>query len=131
MKFIFINKTNELTSQQWFQQTIQIPLTKYEVWRIKEKTHGSIFNNCPTRCDLSSLLHFCRQLYMFQVLIPFIRSLYNCNYSFWYWLTQSTTIQSCCSVGTDSCVSYNTHESFPTQQREWMVVDPVNQYQKL
>jgi len=25
------------------------------------------FNNCPTRCDLFSLLHFCRQLYMFQV----------------------------------------------------------------
>jgi len=26
---------------------------------------------------------------------------------------------------------YNTHESVPTQQRERMVVDPVNQYQKL
>ena len=23
------------------------------------------------------------------------------------------------------------HDSVPTQQREWMVVDPVNQYQKL
>ena len=23
------------------------------------------FNNCPTRCDLFSLLHFCRQLYIF------------------------------------------------------------------
>jgi len=28
------------------------------------------FNNYPTRCDLFSLLHFCRQLYMFQVLTP-------------------------------------------------------------
>jgi len=28
------------------------------------------FNNCPTRCDLFSLLHFCRQLYMFWVLTP-------------------------------------------------------------
>ena len=25
---------------------------------------GHPFNNCPTRCDLFSLLHFCRQLYM-------------------------------------------------------------------
>ena len=24
------------------------------------------FNNCPTRCDLFSLLYFCRQLYMFR-----------------------------------------------------------------
>ena len=31
-----------------------------------------------------SLLHFCRQLYMFRVLTPIIRSSYNCNYSFWY-----------------------------------------------
>ena len=64
------------------------------------------FNNCPTRCDLFSLLHFCRQLYMFRVLTPIIRSSYNCNYSFWYWLTGSTTIRSRCWVGTDSCVSY-------------------------
>jgi len=42
------------------------------------------FNNCPTRCDLLSLLHFCRQLCMFQVLTPIIKSSYNCNYSFWY-----------------------------------------------
>ena len=32
------------------------------------------FNSCPTRCDLFSLLYFCRQLYMFQVLTPIIRS---------------------------------------------------------
>ena len=64
------------------------------------------FNNCPTRCDLFSLLHFCRQLYMFRVLTAIIRSSYNCNYSFWYWLTGSTTIRSRCWVGTDSCVSY-------------------------
>ena len=70
------------------------------------------FNNCPTRCDLFSLLHFCRQLYMFRVLTPIIRSWCNCNYSFWYWLTRSTTIRS-----TDSCVSYlpdDTHESVTT-----------------
>ena len=45
------------------------------------------FNNCPTRCNLFSSLHFCRQLYMFRVLTPIIRSWYSCNYSFWYWLT--------------------------------------------
>ena len=43
------------------------------------------FNNCPTRCDLFSLLHFSRQLYMFRLLTPIIRSWYSCNYSFWYW----------------------------------------------
>ena len=75
------------------------------------------FNNCPTRCDLFSLLYFCKQLYMFRVLTPIIRSSYSCNYSFWYWLTGSTTIRSRCWV--------------PTQQQEWMVADPVNQYQKL
>jgi len=41
------------------------------------------FSNSPTRCDLFSLLHFCRQLYMFRVLTPIIRSSYSCNYSFW------------------------------------------------
>jgi len=44
------------------------------------------FCNCPTRCDLLSLLYLCRQLYMFRVLTPITRSSYNCNYSFWYWL---------------------------------------------
>jgi hypothetical protein len=69
--------------------------------------YGIEFNNCPTRCDLFSLLHFCRQPYMFRMLTPIIRSSYNCNYSFWYWLTGSATIRSRCWVGTDSCVSYS------------------------
>jgi len=56
-----------------------------------------------------SLLHFCRQLYMFRVLTSIIRS--------WY--------------VTNEYPPYDTHESVPTQQRERMVVDPVNQYQKL
>ena len=71
------------------------------------------FNNYPSISDLFSLLHFCRQLYMFRVLTPIIRSWYSCKYSFWYWLTGSTTIRSRCCVG--------------TQQRKRMVVDPVNQ----
>ena len=86
----------------------------------KENDNLAEFKNCPTRCDLFSLLYFCRQLYMFRALTPIIRSSYNCNYSFWYWLTGSTTIRSLCWV-----------ESVPTQQRERMVVDLVNQYQKL
>jgi len=53
-----------------------------------------------------SLLHFCRQLYMFRLLTPIIRRWYSCNYSFWYWLTGSTTIRSHCWFGTNSCVSY-------------------------
>jgi len=40
-----------------------------------------------------SLLYFCRQLYMFRLLTPIIRSSYSCNYSFWHWLTESATIQ--------------------------------------
>jgi len=60
--------------------------------------HMSVFKfkNCPTRCNLFSLLYFCRQLYMFRALTPNIRSSYNCNYSFWCWLTRSTTICSRC-----------------------------------
>jgi len=45
------------------------------------------------RCDLFSLLHFCSQLYMFRVLTPIIRSSYNCNYSFWYWLTAMNKVR--------------------------------------
>jgi hypothetical protein len=55
-----------------------------------------VFYNFPTRYDLFSLLHFCRQLYMFRVLTPIIRSSYNCNYSLWYLLTGSTAIRSRC-----------------------------------
>jgi len=58
-----------------------------------EKWTWTIFNNCPIRCDLFSLLHFCRQLYMFRVLTPTIRSWYSCNYSFWYWLTAMSKIR--------------------------------------
>jgi len=54
---------------------------------------------------------------MFRVLTPIIRSSYNCNYSFWHWSVGSATILSRW-VGI-------------SQQRERMVVDPVNQYQKL
>jgi len=33
-----------------------------------------------------SLLYFCKLLYMFRVVIlPIIRSTYNCNYSIWHW----------------------------------------------
>ena len=46
-----------------------------------------------TICDLFSLLYFCRQLCMFRMLTPIIRSSYNCNYSFWHWSTGSTTIR--------------------------------------
>jgi len=53
------------------------------------------------------LLHICRQLYMFRVLTPIIRSSYNCNYNFWHWPTGSATFRSRCWV--------------LTQQRERMV----------
>jgi len=67
------------------------------------------FNNCPTRCDLFSLLHFCRQLYMFRVLTPIIRSSYSCNYSFWYSLTGSTTIRFHCWVHSVLCCIATKH----------------------
>jgi len=76
----------------------------------------SEFNNCPTRCDLLSLLRFCRQLYVFLVLTPIIRNLYSCNYSFWL---------------TNEYLPYDTRGSVPTQKQERMAVNPVNQYQKL
>ena len=38
------------------------------------------------------LLHFGKQLYMFRVLTPIIRSWYSCNYSFWYWLSAMSKI---------------------------------------
>ena len=43
-----------------------------------------------------SLLHFCRQLYMFRLLTPIIRCWYNCNYSFWHCSAGATTIRSRC-----------------------------------
>jgi len=55
---------------------------------------------------------------MFRVSTPIIRSSYNCNYSFWYWLTGSTTMRSRCWVGTDLCVSYGRY-SFPTQMNTY------------
>jgi len=71
------------------------------------------FNNYPTRCDLFSLLYFCGQLYMFWLLTPIIKSSYNCNYSFWYWLTGSTTTRSRCWVGTDSCLHIHFGRAVP------------------
>ena len=45
-----------------------------------------------------SLLHFCRQLYMFRALTPIFRSSYSCNYSFWHWSAGSIIIRSRCWV---------------------------------
>jgi hypothetical protein len=72
--------------------------------------HLSKLNNCLTRFDLFCLLLFCRQLYMFRVLTPIIRSSHNCNYSFWYWLTGSTT-RSCNYSCTSSWWWVSTHET--------------------
>ena len=76
--------------------------SEWEMLQIKvvQKKKLFLFNNCPTRCDLFSLLYFCRQLYMFRVFTPIIKSSYSCNYSFWCWLTGSATIRSRCCVGT-------------------------------
>jgi hypothetical protein len=68
------------------------------------------FNNCSKRCGLFSLLHYCRQLYMFQVSTPIIRSWYSCNYSFWYWLTalivQQDATYSVCYITVGSCTCF-------------------------
>ena len=78
--------------------------------------HGSAHreSNLITIQQDANYYYFCRQRYMFRVLTPIIRSSCNCNYSFWHWLTGSTTVRSRCWVG--------------TQQRERMAVDPFNQY---
>jgi len=80
--------------------------------------HGSV--HCESNwivvqqdATIFSLLYFCRQLYLFWVLTPIVRSLYNCNYSFWHLQTGSTSIRLRCWVGTptyfvvpESCVLY-------------------------
>ena len=62
------------------------------VWKYRESNLITVQQDAT----VFSSLHFCRQLYMFRVLTPIIRSWYSCNYSFWYWLTGSTTIRSPC-----------------------------------
>ena len=84
--------------------------------------HGSVHresNLLTVQQDATvfSLLYFCRQLYMFRVLTPIIRSSYKCNYSVWHWSNGSATVRSRCWV--------------PTQQLERMVADPFDQCQKL
>ena len=59
---------------------------------------------------------------MFRLLTPIIRSSYNCNYSFWYWLTGSTTVRSRCWVGSDSCVSYDTQRRAVCSLEKWSFV---------
>ena len=56
------------------------------VWKYRESNLITVQKDAT----VFSSLHFCRQLYMFRVLTPIIRSLYSYNYSFWYWLTGST-----------------------------------------
>ena len=77
--------------------------------------HGSVHRESnwiifQQDANVLSLLHFCRQLYMFRVLTPIVKSSYNCNYSFCHWSTASTTIRCHCWVG--------------TQQQERMVSTP-------
>jgi hypothetical protein len=61
---------------------------------------GSNWITIQQYATVFSLSHICRQLYMFRVLTPIIRSSYNCNYSFWHWPTGSATIRSRCWVPT-------------------------------
>jgi len=94
--------------------------------------HGSVhreLNLITVQQDATvfSLLHFCRQLYTFRLLTPIIRSSSNCKYSFWYWLTGSTTIRSRCWVVTDSCVSYGRY-SFVSLCQWWANYGPRARY---
>jgi len=54
---------------------------------------GTILIIVEQDATVFSLLHYCRQLYMFRVLTPIIRSRYNCKYSFWCWLTAVSKIR--------------------------------------
>ena len=62
------------------------------------KTDPTLFTLITVQQDATvfSLLHFCRQLYMFRLLTPIIRSWYSCNYSFWDWSIESTDIRYLC-----------------------------------
>jgi len=90
-------------------------------------TKHKIFNLITVQQDATvfSLLHFCRQLYMFQVLTPIIRSWYSCNYSFWYWLTGSTTIHFHCWVGIDSWISSILTTTADGSRPSWPVPEAV------
>ena len=77
------------------------------IWFLR-KFHLSNWIIVEQDVTVFSLLHICRQLYIFRVLTPIIRSWYNCNHSFWHWSTGSTIIRSRCWV--------------PTQQQERTVV---------
>jgi len=97
-----ISRRSEIDKYGWRQ--VPLPVSVHTVMNFRcQKRTGSIlytwvraswieFNDFPTRCDLVSLLHFCRQLYMFRVLTPIIRSWYSCKYSFLYWLTAMSKI---------------------------------------
>ena len=69
------------------------------IWPLDFYIHGFVHlesNLIIVQKDVTvfSLLYFCRQLYIFRVLTSIIRKSYNCNYSFWYWLTRPTPIRS-------------------------------------
>ena len=77
--------------------------TEWNYWNCdsQELSSHSIINNhfhiliiVQKDTTIFSLLYFCRQLYMFRVLTPIIRSSYSCNYSFWHWSTGPTIIRS-------------------------------------
>jgi len=62
--------------------------SKYEV--ISHSQPFLILITVQQDATVFSLLHFCRQLYMFRVLTPIIRSSYSCNYCFWHWSAGSS-----------------------------------------
>jgi len=53
------------------------------LWSVHREGYLNIVQNNAT---VFRFLYFCRQLYMFRVLTPNIRSSYSCNYSLWCWL---------------------------------------------
>ena len=59
---------------------VNLERSKFKFWDVKPNHTWKLITVQQDE-TVFSLLHFCRQLYMFRVLTPIIRSWYSCNYS--------------------------------------------------
>jgi len=98
-------KQTHFSSQNWMESFLDQGKLGLQNDGTKFCIHGSVHREtswitAQQDATVFSLLRIRRQLYMFRVLTPIIRSSYDCNYSWWYWSTGSATIRSRCWVGT-------------------------------
>jgi len=98
-------KQTHFSGQNWMESFLVLGKLGLQNDGTKFCIHGSVHREsnwitAQEDATVFSLLRICRQLYMFRLFTPIIRSWYNCNYSLWRWSTGSATIRSRCWVGT-------------------------------